>query len=328
MPDAPRIDIADLVGTESVDQVFLLGNIEVRQKKNGEPFLNLELVDRSGRMQAKVWDNADMVQRKIRTGNYIRVRGQVKIYNKRLDMAISSVIVVEDGQVDKAAFVPRTKKDPAQLAAAWREIVNGIKNDWLKRLLRTFVEDEQWFAKFCESPAAVRLHHACIGGLLEHVVTLARAAIAIAPLYPNLDKDLLVTGIFLHDVGKVRELSSDRVFAYTDEGRLIGHIVIGSQMLEEVVAGIEGFPEELRLRLQHMIVAHHGLLEYGSPVKPMTLEAVALHHLDNLDAKIFAFGKAIEESTTGEGESWTEYNKMFDGYLWKGPAGGAAEPAP
>ncbi|KAF0242571.1 MAG: CMP-binding [Planctomycetota bacterium] len=320
MPEAPRIDIADLTGTEAVDQVFLLGNIEVRQKKNGEPFLNLELVDRSGRMQAKVWDGAEMTQRKIRTGDYVRVRGQVKIYNKRLDMAIATIITVDEKSVDKGVFVPRTKKDPVQLAAAWKEIVAGVKNDWLKRLLRTFVEDEQWFAKFCESPAAVRLHHACIGGLLEHVVTLARAALAIAPLYPGLDKDLLVTGIFLHDVGKVRELSSDRVFAYTDEGRLVGHIAIGSQMLEEVVAGIEGFPEELRLRLQHMILAHHGQLEYGSPVKPMTLEAVALHYLDNLDAKIFAFGKAIEESTVGDAENWTEYNKMFDGYLWKGPS--------
>ncbi|MEK7466103.1 MAG: HD domain-containing protein [Planctomycetota bacterium] len=325
MPEPPRIDISDLAGTEAVDQVFLLGNVEVRQKKNGEPFLNLELVDRSGRMQAKVWDGAEMVQRKIRTGDYVRVRGQVKIYNKRLDMAIASIIAVDEKSVDKGAFVPRTKKDPVQLALAWKEIVAGVKNDWLKRLLRTFVEDEGWFAKFCESPAAVRLHHACIGGLLEHVVTLARAALAIAPLYPNLDKDLLVTGIFLHDVGKVRELSSDRVFAYTDEGRLVGHIAIGSQMLEEVVAGIEGFPEELRLRLQHMILAHHGQLEYGSPVKPMTLEAVALHHLDNLDAKIFAFSKAIEESTVGEGENWTEYSKMFDGYLWKGPSSGGME---
>lgn len=326
MPEAPRIDIGDLTGLEAVDQVFLLANIEVRQKKNGEPFLNLELSDRSGRMQAKVWDNAEVVQRKIRIGDYVRVRGQVKIYNKRLDMTIISIIAVDDKTVDKSAFVPRTKKDPAELAAALREMVNAMKNDWLRRLMRTFLEDEVWFAKFCESPAAVRLHHAVVGGLLEHVVTLARVAIAISPFYPGLDKDLLVTGIFLHDVGKVRELSSDRVFAYTDEGRLVGHIAIGSQMLEEVLQGIEGFPEELRLRLQHMILAHHGLLEYGSPVKPMTLEAVALHYLDNLDAKIFAFGKAIEESTVGEGERWTEYNKMFDGYLWKGPseAGDAA----
>lgn len=326
MPDLPRIEIADLTGTEAVDQVFLLGNIEVRQKKNGEPFLNLELVDRSGRMQAKVWDNAEMVQRKIRTGDYVRVRGQVKIYNKRLDMTVTNIVAVDEKAVDRTAFVPRTKKDPAQLAAAWKEIVAGVKNDWLRRLLRTFIEDEAWFARFCESPAAVRLHHACIGGLLEHVVTLARAALAIAPLYPQLDKDLLVAGIFLHDVGKVRELSSDRTFAYTDEGRLVGHISIGSQMLEEVVAGIEGFPEELRLRLQHMILSHHGLLEYGSPVKPMTMEAVALHHLDNLDAKIYAFTKALEESTVGDSENWTEYNKMFDGYLWKGPTPGAAEP--
>lgn len=326
MPDLPRIEIADLTGTEAVDQVFLLGNIEVRQKKNGEPFLNLELVDRSGRMQAKVWDNAELVQRKIRTGDYVRVRGQVKIYNKRLDMTVTNIVAVDEKAVDRTAFVPRTKKDPAQLAAAWKEIVAGVKNDWLRRLLRTFIEDEAWFARFCESPAAVRLHHACIGGLLEHVVTLARAALAIAPLYPQLDKDLLVAGIFLHDVGKVRELSSDRTFAYTDEGRLVGHISIGSQMLEEVVAGIEGFPEELRLRLQHMILSHHGLLEYGSPVKPMTMEAVALHHLDNLDAKIYAFTKALEESTVGDGENWTEYNKMFDGYLWKGPTPGAAEP--
>jgi 3'-5' exoribonuclease len=322
MPDAPRIDIADLTGTEAVDQVFLLTNIEVRQKKNGEPFLNLELSDRSGRMQAKVWDNAEAVQRRIRAGDYVKVRGQVKIYNKRLDMSIAAIAPVDEKQVDRAAFVPRTKKDVAQLVAAWREMVNGMKNEWLKKLLRYFSEDEEWFARFCESPAAVRLHHACVGGLLEHVVTLSRVALAVCPFYPMIDRDLLLTGIFLHDVGKVRELSADRGFAYTDEGRLMGHISIGSQMLEDVVGRLEGFPEELRLRLQHMILSHHGQLEWGSPVRPATIEAIALHHLDNLDAKVFAFAQAMEESTTGT-EAWTEYNKMFDGYLYKGRGEGA-----
>ncbi|NUN47841.1 MAG: HD domain-containing protein [Candidatus Brocadiae bacterium] len=325
MSETPRIDIADLTGTEAIEQVFLLSNIEVRQKKNGEPFLNLELADRSGRMQAKVWDNADAVQQRIRTGDYVRVRGQVKIYNKRLDMTVQTILAVDDKLVDKSAFVPRTRKDIGEMARAYREIVNGIRNEWLKTVLRTFVEDEEWFAKFCESPAAVRLHHACIGGLLEHVLTLSRVALAIAPLYPMLDRDLLLTGIFLHDVGKVRELSSDRAFAYTDEGRLMGHITIGAQMLEEVVRGIQGFPEELRLRLQHMILSHHGEFEYGSPVLPATMEAVALHHIDNIDAKIYAFDQALRESTTGD-ERWTEYNKMFDRYLFKGTGGTAPAP--
>jgi 3'-5' exoribonuclease len=328
MPEPPRIEIADLTGTESVDQVFLLTNIEVRQKKNGENFLSLELADRSGRMQAKVWDNADVVQKKIRSGEFARVRGQVKIYNKRLDMTVNTIVLVDEKSVNKADFVPRTEKDIPQLQAAYREIVGGVKNEWLRRLLREFIEDPEWFARFSEAPAAVRLHHACVGGLLEHVVTLSRLAIAISPFYPALDRDLLLAGIFLHDVGKVRELSCDRAFAYTDEGRLVGHIVIGSQMLEEVLSRMEGFPEELRLRLQHMILAHHGLLEYGSPVRPATMEAVALHHLDNLDAKIYAFDHAIRESTTGE-DAWTEYSKMFDGYLFKGRGeanGGAPRP--
>lgn len=324
MPEAPRIEIADLEGTEALDQVFLLTNVELRQTKAGGNFLSLELSDRSGRMQAKVWDNADVVMKKVKAGDFVRVRGQAKIYNKRLDMSVHSIVAVDEKTVDKSVFVPRSQKDVGELQAAYREIVNGVKNTWLKTLLRTFTEDPEWFARFCESPAAVRLHHACVGGLLEHVVTLSRLAIAISPFYPNLDRDLLLAGIFLHDVGKVRELTTDKGFQYTDEGRLVGHIAIGSQMLEEVVRGIPDFPEDLRLRLQHMVLSHHGELEYGSPVLPATMEAVALHHLDNLDAKIYAFDQAMRESTTGS-ESWTEYNKMFERYLYKGPPGHARE---
>ncbi|MBI2920424.1 MAG: HD domain-containing protein [Planctomycetes bacterium] len=324
MAESPRTEIADLEGTEALDQVFLLTNVELRQTKAGGNFLSLELSDRSGRMQAKVWDNADVVMKKVKAGDFVRVRGQAKIYNKRLDMTVHSIVAVDEKTVDKAVFVPRSQKDVGELQAAYREIVNGVKNAWLKTLLRTFTEDPEWFARFCDSPAAVRLHHACVGGLLEHVVTLSRLAIAISPFYPNLDRDLLIAGIFLHDVGKVRELTTDKGFQYTDEGRLVGHIAIGSQMLEEVVRGIPDFPEDLRLRLQHMVLSHHGELEYGSPVLPATMEAVALHHLDNLDAKIYAFDQAMRESTTGA-ESWTEYNKMFERYLYKGPQGHARE---
>jgi 3'-5' exoribonuclease len=192
----------------------------------------------------------------------------------------------------------------------------------LRALVECFLVDEAFVRDFCKAPAGIRNHHAYVGGLLEHVVRLLEAAERLLPLYPELNRDLLLMGVFLHDAGKVRELSYERVFGYTDEGQLVGHIVIGVEMLDEKVAQVpnltgEPFPKELLLRLKHMILSHHGTYEFGSPRLPMTPEAIALHHLDNLDAKVHSFARDIRDDRQGP-SAWTPYNHSLQRRLFKG----------
>src|SRR5919109_1284264 len=206
----------------------------------------------------------------------------------------------------------RTGAIGARLWNAGEPLFRKVENPHLRALADCFLLDEEFTQAFCRAPAGVRNHHAYLGGLLEHVVTLLDAAERILPLYPELDRDLLLAGVFLHDVGKVRELSYQKVFAYSDEGQLIGHLVIGVEMLNEKAARVpdltgEPFPTELLLRLKHMILSHHGALEFGSPKLPMTPEAIALHHLDNLDAKVHTFVRDIEEDK-GANTAWTPFS--------------------
>jgi 3'-5' exoribonuclease len=200
-----------------------------------------------------------------------------------------------------------------------------LSNPHLRALAECFLMDQEFVRAFCKAPAGVRMHHAYLGGLLEHVVTLLEVADRIAPLYPELDRDLLLTGIFLHDIGKVRELAYDRSFAYTDEGQLVGHLIIGVEMLNEKVRQVadltgEPFPTELLLRLKHLILSHHGTYEFGSPKLPMTPEAIALHHLDNFDAKLHMFTRDIREDRN-QSSAWTPFNQSLQRRLFKGVTG-------
>lgn len=201
-------------------------------------------------------------------------------------------------------------------------MLHRLENPHLRTLGECFLMDAPLMEAFCKVPAGIRNHHAYLGGLLEHVVTLLEGADRLAPLYPELNRDLLFMGIFLHDIGKVRELSCERVFGYTDEGQLVGHLVIGVEMLDEKVARVpdltgEPFPAELLLRLKHMILSHHGTYEFGSPRLPMTPEAVALHHLDNFDAKVHSFTRDIREDRNGS-SAWTPYSQAMQCRLFKG----------
>jgi 3'-5' exoribonuclease len=217
----------------------------------------------------------------------------------------------------------------SKLLERMRSILLKLTNPHLRALVECFLMDDEFLKAFCQVPAGVRNHHAYLGGLLEHVVSLLEAAERILPVYPNLDRDLLLAGIFLHDIGKVRELSYTRNFAYTDEGQLVGHIVIGVEMLTETVAKVpdltgEPFPNELLLRLKHMILSHHGTYEFGSPRLPMTPEAVALHHLDNFDAKVHTFTRDIREDPN-QRSSWTPFNQSLQRRLFKGSVEGAED---
>ncbi|GIW80201.1 MAG: hypothetical protein KatS3mg105_2008 [Gemmatales bacterium] len=311
---------------DTVEETYLVADKQLRANRNGNLYLQLDLHDRTGTINARLWNAGEHLFRSFEVGDFLNVKGKVQLFQGALQMILNYIERVPAEKVDIADFLPHTEHDVSKLLERLRGLVMKIANPHLRALLECFLMDDDFVNRFCRAPAGIRNHHAYIGGLLEHVVNLLETADRIAPLYPDLDRDLLAAGIFLHDIGKVRELTYERHFAYSDEGQLIGHLVIGVEMLNEKVAKVsdltgEPFPEELLLRLKHMILSHHGTYEFGSPKLPMTPEAIALHHLDNLDAKVHAFVRDIREDRNPQ-SSWTPFNQATQRKLYKGPANG------
>jgi len=269
-----------------------------------------------------MWNAGETLFRTFDEGDFLRVRGKVQLFQGNLQMILNQLDRIPIDQVILPDFLPQTDQDVGKLLERLRGFLLGLGNPHLRALAECFLMDDDFVNNFCQAPAGVRNHHAYLGGLLEHVVTLLDAAGRLAPLYPEVDRDLLLAGIFLHDVGKVRELSFGRVFSYPDEGQLRGHLIIGVEMLTEKAARVpdltgEPFPPELMLRLKHMILSHHGSYEFGSPKLPMTPEAIALHYLDNLDAKIHSFTRDIREDRN-QTSAWTPFNQALQRRLFKG----------
>ena len=325
MTTPKRRFVEDLTDGEAIDEVYLVSEKQLRANRNGNLYLQLQLRDRTGAIDARLWNASEALFRSIEGGDFVGVRGKVQLFQGALQMVLNAVERVAAERVDLADFLPHTDKDVGKLQQQLRGVLMKVGNPHLRALAECFLMDEPFLRNFCRAPAGTRVHHAYVGGLLEHVVNMLEAADRILPLYPKVDRDLLILGVFLHDVGKVRELSYDRIFGYTDEGQLVGHLVIGVQMLNDKVQQVpdltgEAFPTNLLLRLQHMILSHHGSHEFGSPKVPMTPEAIALHYLDNLDAKVHTFVREIEEdrnSTT----VWTPFNQSLQRRLFKGKGG-------
>jgi 3'-5' exoribonuclease len=317
--------VNQLVNGDSVDELFLVADKQLRANRQGNLYLHLELRDKTGSVGARLWNATENLARTFEPGDYLHVRGKIQVYQGALQMILSHLEVAERAQVEPAEFLPQSSQDIAKLTARLRQILLGLTNPHLRALVECFLIDDEFLRKFTTAPAGIKNHHAYHGGLLEHVVALLNIADLIAGLYPELDRDLLLAGVFLHDIGKTDELSYDRAFAYTDEGQLVGHLVMGVAMLREKVKRTsdltgEPFPTELRLRLEHMIVSHHGAYEFGSPKLPMTPEAVALHYLDNLDAKIHSVTREIRDDP-GRESSWTPFNQNLGRRLFKGGGG-------
>lgn len=310
---------------EAVDQIFLAGQKQLRPNKNGNLYLQVELTDRTGSVAARMWNATEGDFRGFDDGDFVRVEGTTQIYQGGLQLIATSIIKARDNEVDMADFMPLAPAEIDRLAVRLAEILRGVRDPHLRNLADCFLADQKFMTKFAKAPAGVKNHHAYPGGLLEHVVNLMEVVKLIAPRYPALNAELLLIGVLVHDMGKTAELSYEKGFAYTDEGQLIGHVVQGVSMLEAKIhetekLANEEFPEELALRLKHMIVSHHGQYEYGSPKLPMTLEAVALHQLDNLDAKIHNFQQLIRDDTTVE-SPWTAYHANLGRRLYKGHSG-------
>jgi len=321
MPSLRRF-VNQLGERESIDQVFLVADKQLRANRNGNLYLQLRLNDKTGSLTGMLWNASDQLFNSVATGNYLRVQGTTQVYNGQMQMIITRIEPADQRQVEEEDFITVSSAEIDKLAARLAELLRGVKNVHLRNLAECFLTDDEFMGKFTAAPAGIKNHHAYRGGLLAHVVSLMEACRAIAPLYPDLDGDLLLLGAFLHDAGKIDELTYDREFGYSDEGQLIGHVVMIISTVEDKVAESERlagekFPRELLLHLKHLIVSHHGEYEFGSPKLPMTLEAIALHLLDNLDAKLYSVAQILKEDMGGE-SAWTSYNQALGRKFYKG----------
>jgi 3'-5' exoribonuclease len=318
----PRRAIQLLTDGESIDEIYMVTDKQLRTNRSGNFYLQVELRDRTGAITARLWNANELQFRSFNEGDFLRIKGKVQLFQGALQVLFTQFDRIDAGKVSLEEFVPRVEQDIHKLYDRLKQHLLKLSDPHLRALAECFFIDDVFVTAFCQSPAGIRNHHAYIGGLLEHVVTMLDVADRIAPLYPELNREYLMMGVFLHDIGKTRELSCDNVFGYTDEGQLVGHIDIGVEMLTEKAAKVpdlsgEPFPRELFLRLKHMIVSHHGTYEFGSPRLPMTPEAIALHHLDNLDAKLHVFLRDIREDRN-TGAAWTPYNQSIQRRLFKG----------
>ncbi|HUG66768.1 MAG TPA: HD domain-containing protein [Pirellulaceae bacterium] len=314
--------VNQLTENEAVDEVFLASEKQLRTNRNGNLYLVVRLSDKSGSLSGMMWNATDRIADSFENGDYVRITGTTQLYNSMLQMIVTRVDPVSPEKVIDADFVTLSSADVDKLASELAAMLRGIKNYHLRNLAESCLIDETFMGKFTSAPAGIKNHHAYRGGLLEHVLSLMKLSSVVAPHYEGLDPDLLLMGAFLHDIGKIDELTYERDLSYSDEGQLIGHIVMAVSMLEakirktEELAG-EAFPAELALRLKHMIVSHHGEYAYGSPKLPMTLEAIALHFLDNLDSKIYTVKQLIDDDANTS-STWTPYQPALGRKFYKG----------
>jgi 3'-5' exoribonuclease len=300
---------------EVVTTFFAVSSLSVREKKGGNgQYVALTLSDKTGTMDARMWEEFASAVETCSEGCYVKVQGQVAKYQGKFQITLTKMRLAAASEIEAADFVPATKFDVGEMWAELRGYVDAFENAELRRLVFAFLNDEAIGAAYREAPAAKVLHHAWIGGLLEHVLTLVRVCRATAPFYPEVDQDLLVTGAILHDIGKVRELSWGTTFSYTLEGQMIGHISIAQGMLREKVATLPDFPEKLRVLVEHMILSHHGKYEFGSPKLPMTPEAILLSALDDVEAKMQAMRNefARDASAGKSGAEMTEWVRSME----------------
>jgi 3'-5' exoribonuclease len=314
--------VNELNNGDSVDDIFLVVQKQTRANRQGNHYLFLELRDRTGSIDARLWNVPENTPFGFAEGDYVRARGKVQLFQGALQMIMTHVEHHSGQGIDAADFIPQSLVNPVLLLKQLREMIFKIDNVHLKALCDALLMDDVLVTKLMAAPAGIKNHHAYHGGLLEHIVTLMQVSQSVIPFYPILDHDLIMVGILLHDLGKVDELAYDRAYSYTDEGQLIGHLVMGVELLSAKILEAEKltdetFPKELALRLKHMIVSHHGTLEFGSPKVPMTPEALFLHHIDNLDAKIHAITRELEDHPHRD-STWTPYQNSLNRRLFKG----------
>jgi 3'-5' exoribonuclease len=286
---------------------FVVVAKQIKPKKTGEPYLALTLGDRSGQLEAKMWDNVEEVLDAFEQDDFLKVKGLINKYKQRFQLTIHKLRKLGGSEIEFADYLPKTTKDIDELWQTLTDFVTTFENQHLRSLVQAFMADPEISAAYRNAPAAKTLHHAYIGGLLDHVVSLFRSCDLMCRNYSQINRDLLLTGAFLHDIGKIHELTYNRSFTYTTKGQLLGHMIIELEMLQAKLALLPGFPDPLKTMVEHMIISHHGQYEFGSTKLPMFPEALMLHYLDDLDSKMEAMRAHFEREATLDGP-WTSYN--------------------
>ena len=286
---------------------FVVVSKQVKPKKTGEPYLALTLGDRTGQIEAKMWDNVEEFIDVFEQDDFLKIKGLINKYKNRFQLTIHKLRRMQDAEVDFSDYLPKTSKDIDELWRTLTDFVGTFENPYLKSLVELFLDDTEIAERYRIAPAAKTLHHAYIGGLLDHVVSLFRSCDLLCRNYPQVNRDLLLTGAFLHDVGKIHELTYNRSFSYSTRGQLLGHMIIELEMLQTKLEQLPGFPADLKTLLEHLIISHHGQYEFGSPKLPMFPEALMLHYLDDLDSKMEAMRAHFEREAQLDGP-WTSYN--------------------
>ena len=290
---------------------FLVHSKEIRQKKGGEFYLSLLLADRTGELDAKMWDNVTEVLDAFDRDDFVQAKGIIQIFHNKPQMTIHKVRRMDESEIEFTDYFPASKRDAGEMWRELRAIVAGMSDRHLKGLLEAMLDDEEVARRYRRAPAAKQIHHAFLGGLLEHVLSVCGMAQAAAAHYPNIDSDLLLTGAILHDIGKIYELNYERGFSYSNEGQLIGHMSIALRMVGDKLRDLPDFPPQVRTLVEHMILSHHGRLEFGSPKIPQFPEALLLHHLDDLDSKMECMRALIENDRQVDG-CFTTYHSTLE----------------
>ena len=315
----PPLRVADLAPGMHPDGVLVVKKKVRREQPDGSRYLLFQLADQSGQINAVLWHGAELVDAQIAAGDLARVRGEVQLYQNTRQIKVQRMERADPGAYDLAAFLPTSGQDLDALYERLLAVVDGVQDPWLRRLYGDVFRDPELRRRFQGAPAGKGWHHAYVGGLLEHVLSMLDLAAVLARNYPSLDKDLLVGGVLLHDIGKIEELVVQSSIDYSNAGKLLGHLVQGCILVSRCIDRIEGFPDELRTRVLHTIVAHHGAVERGSPKPPMTLEAMATHLLDHLDAQTQAVAQVLLDSHGEDG--WTEMVRLLERPLYRGSRG-------
>lgn len=299
-----------------VNDYFVATRKDLRSKQDGGKFLGMVFKDKTGDMGGVMWNNAADVHQMFEVGNVVNVRAKVSNYQGKLQMQVEQVLPLQEGEYDTTDLVVANTNMGEDLKNL-KAILDSIQNPWLKQLYTAFWEDQDFMKGFTEAAAGKKWHHEYKGGLVRHCYEMARIAETMAELYPEIDRDLLLIGVYLHDIGKVYELTQGLFVDYTDEGKLLGHLHIGAELVEQKIRAIQGFPNTLRMHVIHYVLSHHGELINGSPIVPKTLEAIVLHLIDNLDAQAAAFTRIIAD-TRDQKSQWSEYQNLIQRVIWTG----------
>jgi 3'-5' exoribonuclease len=314
--------ITELPPQGTIDQVFLATHKQLRPNRNGQLYLQVELADRSGLITARMWNAGEAEYGAFEDGDYVRVEGSTQLYQGNLQVIATSIQRVDPRGIEESDYRVLSGGDIDRLVEEMRSTFAGLSREELRLLADAVFDDERLMESFRRSPAGVKHHHAYAGGLIDHVASLLRLADRVATLYPDVDRDLLLVGVLFHDIGKTVELESEKGFSYTDSGQLLGHVLLGLEILDDRIAEVEtrlGRPldAELAVRIKHMVASHHGHYEFGSPKLPMTLEAIALHHLDHFDAQMASTLQLLQNEASMD-SGWTQYHANHGRKFFRG----------